>query len=60
VYPVRYTTVVTLMHFYAAPYESSNLDNMMSMALGTEFLLLFSGLIFLTDKLSPQAGGCTS
>jgi len=36
-------TFVTLLHFYAAPYESSNLDNMMSAALGTEFIVLFSG-----------------
>ena len=51
---IALVTLVTLMHFYAAPYESSNLDNMMSMALGAEFLLLFSGLIFMTDKISNE------
>jgi len=50
---IALVTLVTLCHFYAAPYASSNLDNMMSMALGAEFVLLFSGLIFLTDKMSP-------
>lgn len=49
---IMVVTLITLMHFYAAPYESSNLDNMMSMMLATEFMLLFSGLVFLTDKLS--------
>ena len=49
---IALVTLVTLMHFYATPYQSANLDRMMAMALGAEFLLLFSGLIFLTDKLS--------
>jgi hypothetical protein len=34
---------VTLLHFYAAPFASNALDNMMSATLLTEFVVLFSG-----------------
>jgi len=43
-----------LLQMYASPYESINLDRMKSLALGAEFFCLFSGLIFLSDKMSPS------
>ena len=43
-----------LLHFYAQPYKSPGLDKMYAMVIMTEFFTLFSGLIFLSDKMSPS------
>jgi hypothetical protein len=43
-----------LLHFYAQPYKSRGLDKMYAMVIMTEFFTLFSGLIFLSDKMPPS------
>ena len=43
-----------LLHFFGQPYKSSGLDKMHAMVIMSEFFTLFSGLIFLPDKMSPS------